>query len=81
NSKGVFWVSIIARTAFSMVAVPTLTNHHCAFTLANNFNNSGPNYNSAEEIMDSKLAGRPAAETARQSSPEPEPESEPIPVY
>jgi len=34
NSEGVFWVSIIARSAFSMVAVPTLTNHHCAFTLA-----------------------------------------------
>ncbi|CAG8824334.1 14510_t:CDS:1, partial [Gigaspora rosea] len=34
NIKGAFWVSIIARTDFSMVAVPTLTNYHCAFTLA-----------------------------------------------
>ena len=34
DDKGVFWVAIIARTAFSMAAAPTLTNHHCAFTLA-----------------------------------------------
>jgi hypothetical protein len=34
DNKGVFWVAIIARTAFSMAAAPTLTNHHCAFTLA-----------------------------------------------
>ncbi|RIB30026.1 hypothetical protein C2G38_2153778 [Gigaspora rosea] len=46
----------------------------------NNFDNSSPNHNSAEEIMNSELAGRPAA---RQSSLEPEPElePEPIPVY
>ncbi|CAG8837471.1 32249_t:CDS:1, partial [Gigaspora margarita] len=34
NSERVFWVSIIARTVFSIVAIPTLTNYHCAFTLA-----------------------------------------------
>ncbi|CAG8777567.1 2516_t:CDS:1, partial [Dentiscutata heterogama] len=34
NSEEVFWISIIAKSAFSIVAVPTLTNHHCAFTLA-----------------------------------------------
>ena len=34
NEEGVFWVSIIARAAFSMVAVPILSNEHCAFTLA-----------------------------------------------
>ncbi|CAG8586522.1 4444_t:CDS:2 [Gigaspora rosea] len=86
NSEGVFWVSIIARSAFSMVAVPTLTNHHCAFTLAvcdillnprsktvlckdklmkrrmsqyiNDFDNGGSNHNSAEEIMNSEIAGQ-----------------------
>ncbi|CAG8797404.1 6195_t:CDS:2, partial [Gigaspora rosea] len=79
-------------SAFSTVAVPTLTNHHCAFTLAvcnillkpqsksvlckdklikhrmsqylNDFDNSGPNHNSAEEIMDSELAGCPATESS-----------------
>ncbi|CAG8781788.1 8690_t:CDS:2, partial [Gigaspora rosea] len=47
----------------------------------NDFDNGGSNHNSAEEIIDSELAGRPAAETARQSSSEPEPESEPVLVY
>lgn len=33
--------------------------------------------------MNSEIAGRPAAETARQSSPElePEPDPDPVPVY
>ena len=31
--------------------------------------------------MNSELAGRPAAERSRQSSPEPEPEPKPVPVY
>ncbi|CAG8590367.1 7990_t:CDS:2, partial [Gigaspora margarita] len=47
----------------------------------NDFNNGGPNYNLAEEIINSELAERSAAERARQSSPEPEPEPEPIPIY
>lgn len=34
NGEGVFWVSSIAREAFSEAAVPTLSNVHCAFTLA-----------------------------------------------
>src|SRR5260363_302447 len=34
NDNGVLWITIIARSAFSMAAVPILTNHHCAFTLA-----------------------------------------------
>ncbi|RIB07696.1 hypothetical protein C2G38_2213671 [Gigaspora rosea] len=34
NDEGVFWISLIARTAFSTVAVPVMTDHHCAFTLA-----------------------------------------------
>ncbi|CAG8607727.1 16492_t:CDS:2, partial [Gigaspora rosea] len=91
NIEGVFWVSIIARTAFSIVAVPTLTNYHYAFTLAvcdillnprsktvlckdklmkrrmsqylNDFDNGGPNHNSAEEIINSEIARHPAAET------------------
>ncbi|CAG8747852.1 31027_t:CDS:2 [Gigaspora margarita] len=65
NSKGVFWVSIIARTAISM----------------NDFDNGGPNHNSAKEIMNSEIAGCPAAKTARQFSPELEPEPDPVPVY
>ncbi|KAF0470627.1 hypothetical protein F8M41_025358 [Gigaspora margarita] len=48
---------------------------------SNDFDNGGPNYNSAEEIMNSEIAGRPAAKTARQSSPELEPEPDPVPVY
>jgi hypothetical protein len=34
NHEGVFWVSIIARVAFTEVAAPTLSHEHCAFTLA-----------------------------------------------
>src|SRR6185369_1483890 len=34
NVEGYFWVTAIARTAFSDAAVPMLTNAHCAFTLA-----------------------------------------------
>src|SRR6185437_2962693 len=34
NDNSVLWVSVIARTAFSTNAVPTLSNEHCAFTLA-----------------------------------------------
>ena len=34
NHEGVYWVSLISREAFSEVAVPTLSNIHCAFTLA-----------------------------------------------
>ncbi|CAG8805185.1 22749_t:CDS:2 [Gigaspora margarita] len=45
----------------------------------NNFDNGGPNHNSAEEIMNSELVGRPVAEKARQTSPEPKPES--VPIY
>ncbi|RIB22670.1 hypothetical protein C2G38_2243161 [Gigaspora rosea] len=33
NDNGVLWITIIARSAFSIAAVPILTNHHCAFTL------------------------------------------------
>ena len=31
NSENVFSISVIARAAFSEVAVPTLTSKHCAF--------------------------------------------------
>ncbi|CAG8741155.1 2923_t:CDS:2, partial [Ambispora leptoticha] len=34
NDDGVYWVAVIARTAFSTIAVPDLSNEHCAFTLA-----------------------------------------------
>ena len=34
NDEGVLWISLIARTAVSTVAVPVMTDHHCAFTLA-----------------------------------------------
>ena len=34
NDSGVLWVAVIARTAFTTTAVPTLSNEHCAFTLA-----------------------------------------------
>jgi hypothetical protein len=34
NSENVFWISAIARAAFSEVTVPTLTSEHCAFALA-----------------------------------------------
>lgn len=34
NDDGVFWVAVIARSAFSTTAVPTLSNEHCAFTLS-----------------------------------------------
>ncbi|CAG8811698.1 28545_t:CDS:2 [Gigaspora margarita] len=108
NSEEVFWVSIITRTNFSMVAIPTLTNYYCAFTLAmcdillnlrsktvlckdklmkrrmsqylNDFDNGSPNHNSAEEIMNSEIAGRPAAKMVRQSSSKLEPEPNPVPV-
>ncbi|CAG8685084.1 4912_t:CDS:2, partial [Ambispora leptoticha] len=33
DNKGTLWVYTIARTAFSAVAVPTLTSAHCAFML------------------------------------------------
>ncbi|CAG8650266.1 5437_t:CDS:2, partial [Paraglomus occultum] len=74
----------IVRTAFTMAAAPTLTNHHCAFTLAvcniilnpqsknivcsksrikhrmvhylNDFDNSGPNQELANSIINNKLA-------------------------
>src|SRR5437868_15527405 len=32
--NGMLWVAVIARTAFSTTAVPTLSNAHCALTLA-----------------------------------------------
>jgi hypothetical protein len=34
NESGAFWVAVIARSAFSTTAVPTLSDEHCAFTLA-----------------------------------------------
>jgi len=34
NSDDVFWITAIARAAFTETAVPNLTNAHCAFTLA-----------------------------------------------
>ncbi|CAG8705658.1 3509_t:CDS:2, partial [Ambispora leptoticha] len=34
NDDSVFWVLVIARCAFTTVAVPILINQHCAFTLA-----------------------------------------------
>src|SRR5260364_179723 len=34
NSKNVFWISVIARAAFSEITFPTLTSEHCAFSLA-----------------------------------------------
>ncbi|CAG8773615.1 10871_t:CDS:2, partial [Ambispora leptoticha] len=34
NEDGVFWVSVIARTAFSTIAIPTIMSEYCAFTLA-----------------------------------------------
>ncbi|CAG8853005.1 25243_t:CDS:1, partial [Gigaspora margarita] len=34
NENGILWITIIARSVFSIAAVPILTNHHCAFTLA-----------------------------------------------
>ncbi|RIB04329.1 hypothetical protein C2G38_2254432 [Gigaspora rosea] len=34
NNNGVLWITIIAKSAFSIATVPILTNHHCAFTLA-----------------------------------------------
>jgi len=33
NSDNVFWITVIARAAFTKTAVPNLTNTHCAFTL------------------------------------------------
>src|SRR6185312_1090036 len=33
NSENVFWISAIAKTIFSEVAVPTLTSEHCTFAL------------------------------------------------
>ncbi|CAG8832956.1 33365_t:CDS:2, partial [Gigaspora margarita] len=49
------------------------------YLVNNDFNNSSPNHNSVEEIMNSELAECSIAERARQSSPEPEPE--PVPIY
>jgi len=34
NAEGVFWITAIARAAFSETAVPNITSTHCAFTLA-----------------------------------------------
>ncbi|RIA99878.1 hypothetical protein C2G38_2236936 [Gigaspora rosea] len=34
NESSAYWIDLIARNAFSTVAVPTLTHGHCAFTLA-----------------------------------------------
>ena len=34
NNDGVFWITAIARAAFSEVAVHTLTSKHCTFALA-----------------------------------------------
>ena len=33
NSENVFWISVIARAAFSEITVSTLTSEHCAFSL------------------------------------------------
>ncbi|RIB04095.1 hypothetical protein C2G38_2223323 [Gigaspora rosea] len=34
NESGAYWIDLIARNAFSIAAVPTLTHDYCAFTLA-----------------------------------------------
>ena len=34
NNEGVLWISLIARIAFSTVAVPVMADYYCAFTLA-----------------------------------------------
>ncbi|RIB17040.1 hypothetical protein C2G38_2038086 [Gigaspora rosea] len=34
TESGVYWTDMIARSAFSTAAVPTITPEHCAFTLA-----------------------------------------------
>src|SRR5260363_158007 len=34
NSENMFWISAIARAAFSEIMVLTLTSEHCAFSLA-----------------------------------------------
>ena len=34
NNNGIYWVSVITRTAFSTAAVPILTNEHSAFALS-----------------------------------------------
>ncbi|CAG8843466.1 32417_t:CDS:2, partial [Racocetra persica] len=56
DDKDIFWVAIIARTAFSTAAAPTLTNHHYVFILANDFDNGGLNQELANTIINNKLA-------------------------
>ncbi|RIB14387.1 hypothetical protein C2G38_2195258 [Gigaspora rosea] len=34
TESGVYWIDMIARSAFSTAAVPTMTSEHCAFMLA-----------------------------------------------
>src|SRR5256885_8940849 len=34
NNDNVYWISVIARTAFNEATVPNLTHAHCAFTMA-----------------------------------------------
>jgi len=34
NNDDVYWVMVIARTAFNEATVPNLTHAHCAFTMA-----------------------------------------------
>ncbi|CAG8618818.1 3343_t:CDS:2 [Ambispora leptoticha] len=45
------WVYTIARTAFSAMAVPTLTNTHCVFKLAQEFKGNGLLHDTANAIL------------------------------
>ncbi|CAG8854866.1 41438_t:CDS:2, partial [Gigaspora margarita] len=78
NSKEVFWVSIIARTAFSM-SKTVLCKDKLMKRRISQYLVSVCYISFYAKIMNSELAGRPAAERVRQSSPEPEPEPEPVP--
>ncbi|RIB10330.1 hypothetical protein C2G38_2206437 [Gigaspora rosea] len=69
----VYWIDMIARSAFSTAAVPTMTPEHCAFTLADDLNGEGPSYKSAQAVMNDEAGNRfrPTSETD-----EPEPASQ-----
>ncbi|CAG8515267.1 5907_t:CDS:2, partial [Dentiscutata heterogama] len=64
NNKGVFWVLIIARSAFS---TDKLMKYHINQYLVD-FKNGGPSYSLAEAIMTNELAGHSQNEQSRQSS-------------
>ncbi|CAG8640446.1 1827_t:CDS:2, partial [Dentiscutata heterogama] len=57
NESGVYWIDMITRSAFSMAVVSDLAPEHCAFTLADNLNNRGPSYKSAQALMESEYEG------------------------